>query len=148
MKTLVYVCISENTVVGVLGLGTSTQRALKFNKDNCKTIFGNFRGNIIYNMLHKTTETPAVKNDTDLYIDYLATDSNMRNKGIATELLTFAFDLPKYKDCYIEVLSKNTIAAMLYKKLGFSIYKKSFHIFTFLQRLGNPILMKKSKFIS
>ena len=67
-----------------------------------------------------------MENDSDLCIDYLATNLQMRNKGIATALLLFACELPEYEECYIEVLSKNIPAAKLYQKLGFAVHKKAF----------------------
>ena len=142
-ETQVYVYIIENHVCGVLGLGTNTKRALKFDKQICLKLFGKTKGRIIYYLLHKTSEIPAVKKDTDLYVDYLTIDPQMRKKGIATKLLNFAWALPKYKYCYLEVLSKNILAAKLYKKLGFTIHKKGFNIFTIVQGLGYPIVMKK-----
>ena len=139
----IYVCLIENQVVGILGIGTNTQRALHFDKHLCQTIFGDIKGRIIYGMLHRIAEIPAVKNDTDLYIDYLATDSKMRNRGIATKLLNFAGELPLFRECYIEVLSKNVAAIKLYENLGFAVHKRSFNFFTFTQGLGHPIMMKK-----
>ena len=142
-ESLIYVYVAENHVIGVIGLGTHLKRALKFDKQTCQEIFGKAKGRTVYNMLHKMAEIPAVKEDTDLYIDYLATDLQKRNEGIATKLLTFACELPQFKECYIEVLSKNISAIKLYQKLGFTVCKKRFNVFTFLQRLGHPILMSK-----
>ena len=142
-EPLIYVYIAENHVVGILGLGTNSKRALKFNQQKCEEVLGKGKGKTVYNMMHKIAGVPAVKNETDLYIDYLATNLNMRNKGVATKLLTFAFKLSQYKEYYIEVLSKNISAVKLYQNLGFEIYKKGFSIFTFTQRLGHPIMMKK-----
>lgn len=139
----IYVYLAENQVAGILGLGTNTQRALHFDKKLCQTIFGDIKGRIIYGILHRIAEIPAVKNDTDLYIDYLATDSKLRNRGVATKLLDFAGELPLFEECYIEVLSKNVAALKLYKKLGFAVHKRSFNFFTFTQKLGHPIMMKK-----
>lgn len=67
----------------------------------------------------------------------------MRGKGIATELVEFACEWTQYRDCYIDVLSKNTVAMSLYEKQGFEIYKKSFNLFTMMQGFGHPVLMKK-----
>ena len=142
-EALIYAYVTDNHVAGVLGLGTNLKRALKFDKQKCEGIFGKTKGRIVYNLLHKMAEVPAVKNDSDLYIDYLATDLQMRNSGIATKLLTFAFALPQYKECYIEVLSKNITAKKLYQKLGFTVHEKNFNIFTLMQGLGYPIMMKK-----
>jgi len=143
-ESLVYAYVAENHVGGVLGLGTNAKRALKLDKQICEEIFGGSKGRMVYNMLHKIAEVPTVKKDTDLYIDYLATNNQMYHKGIATKLLTFACQLPKYEECYIEVLSKNISAIKLYQKLEFALHKKSFNIFTFMQGLGYPVMMKKA----
>ena len=142
-ESLAYAYVTENHVSGVLGLGTNTKRALKFDKQLCRELFGKTKGRIVYNLLHKLAEIPAVKKDTDLYIDYLATGLQMRNKGIATKLLTFACELSQYRECYIEVLSKNISAIKLYQKLGFVMHKKRLSIFTLMRGIGYPIMMKK-----
>ena len=142
IESLVYTYVTENHIGGVLGLGTNTKRALKIDKQVCIELFRKIKGEMVYRLLHKIVEIPAVKKDTDLYIDYLATNLQMRNKGIATKLLTFAFELPQYKEYYIEVLSKNISAIKLYQKLGFAVHKKRFNIFTLTQGLGYPVIMK------
>jgi len=141
---LSYAYISENHICGILGLGTNFKRALKFDKQLCIQLFGKVKGITVHNLLHKIAEIPAVKKDTDLYIDYLATNPQMRNKGIAAKLLTFACELPQYKDCYLEVLSKNVSAMRLYQNFGFTMHKKRFDIFTFMQGLGYPVILKKA----
>ena len=85
----------------------------------------------------------VVKGERELYIDILATAGNARGKGVATRLLTYAFELQEYELCYIEVFSKNRTAARLYEKLGFNVYKKE--IFSPMCFIGSgyPILMRK-----
>ena len=142
-EELVYAYIIDEHVGGIMGLGTNVKRAIKVDRQTCEEIFGRGKGRIVYRILHKADGKPAVKNDTDLYIDFLATNVQNRKQGIATKMLEFACGLPVYKECYLDVLSKNDSAARLYQKLGFVVYKKAFNIFTFMQGLGRPILMKK-----
>ena len=141
---LIYVCITDDGhAAGILGIGTSTQRAIKFDKTVCRRIFGKGKGNMVYRIFRTTSGAPAVKNPTDLYIDYLATSAQMRGQGIASAMLKFAGGLPGYSECYLDVLSKNTNALRLYEKLGFERYKKGFNFFTLMQGLGQPIKMRK-----
>jgi len=142
-ETLVHVYIINNHVVGVLGLSTNLKRTITIDKQLCKELFGKGKGQIIYWLLRISEETPRVKNDTDLYIDFLATSSQMRGQGIATKLLNFACALPGYHDCYLDVLSKNIPAITLYQKLNFVVHKKVFNIFACIQGIGQPIIMKK-----
>ncbi|MBS5823545.1 MAG: GNAT family N-acetyltransferase [Clostridium argentinense] len=141
--SMIYVCCYKEKVVGVLGIGTNKKRVFCFDIKVCQKIFGKIKGMMIYKQLKLIAESPAVKKDSDLYIDYLTTDVSMRGKGIAIKLLDFACQLPEYNECYLEVLSKNTNAKGLYEKLGFKVYKKSFNFFTIIQGFGYPIKMKK-----
>lgn len=141
--SLLYAYVYKDRVVGVLGLGTNEKRVAHFDVDVCQKIFGTVKGYIISKQLGMILETPTVKNDTDLYIDYLTTDVSMRGKGIGTKLLDFACQLPGYQECYIEVLSKNIKAKRLYEMLGFKAYKKGYNFFTVIQGHGYPVKMKK-----
>ena len=142
-ESLVYAYVAQDRVSGILGIGTNAKRAIKLDKQICKEVFGKGKGAVIYNTLYKVAGIPAVKKETDLYIDYLATDAQKRKQGIATKILTFACELPQYRECYIEVLSKNVSALRLYQDFGFTLHKKSFNIFMLMQGFGYPIMMKK-----
>ncbi len=141
--SMIYVCLYHDKVVGVLALGTNKKRVFRFNLDKCRQIFGRRKGGMLYRMLRSMGETPAVKNDNELYIDYLTTDKTLRRKGIASSLLDFACRLPDYDECFLEVLSNNKTARFLYEKVGFTVCKKGFNFFTAIQGLGYPIIMKK-----
>jgi ribosomal protein S18 acetylase RimI-like enzyme len=69
-------------------------------------------------------EKPNVKNDTDICIDYIATDESYRGKGIATKLIEYVCNGLGYKECYLEVLSRNVTAKRLYEHTGFVEYKR------------------------
>ena len=142
-EEMIYVYMINNHVAGILGLGTNTKAALKGNKQVCEEILGKWRGKMVYTQLFQKEEKPKVEKDSDLYVAYLTTSAKVRKQGVATKLLEFAFARPGYTQCYLDVLSKNTSAAKLYKSLGFVVYKKKFHIFLFIQRLGHLILMRK-----
>ena len=136
--------VEESTVVGMLGLGTNSIRPLKFHKDTCVKLFGKVKGSILEKQMNAIFQSKTVKENTDLYIDFLATAKSSRGKGIATKLLEFSFSLSGYTDFYIEVFSKNINAKRLYEKLGFSIIKKNKLSFLLLQGNGYPIKMKRS----
>lgn len=143
---LIYVLIENETVIGLLGLGTNKMRPVKLNIDTCKEFFGNLRGAIICKQANAIFQSKTVKRDTDLYIDVLATSKQFRGKGVATRLLQYSFDLQGYRNYYLEVFSKNTNAKRLYDKMGFVEYKKTrlslLSLLSF-QGFGYPIKMKK-----
>ena len=142
-EELVYVYVINNRIGGIIGLGTNTKRPIKIDKQLCEELFGTRKGRMVYNMILKRDEKPAVKKATDLYVDFLATNVKMRKQGIATKMLAFACEMPQYNEIYLDVLSKNVSAIKLYENLEFVVYKKTFNIFTFTQGLGRPLLMKK-----
>lgn len=97
-----------------MGIANSKKRTMHFDKAKCIELFGRLKGVIIYYQLRALLEKPNVKNDTDLCIDYIATDENYRGKGIATKLIEYACNDLGYKECYLEVLSKNVTAKRVY----------------------------------
>ncbi len=141
-----FICyIDKNQVLGILGIATNKIRPIKLDKDVCVQLFGKFKGNLIANQMNAIFQAPVVKCNKDLYIDVLATSGKARGKGVATSLLNHAFNLKEFDSCFLEVFSKNEAAMNLYKKMGFSIYKKK--KFSFLTSavsgMGYPIKMKK-----
>lgn len=139
----VYAYVEENRVLGFVGIATNKIRPIKLKQEVCIKLFGKMQGSIICKQMNGIFQSKVVKEDTDLYIDSLATSKEARGKGIATELLTYCFDLPEYKNYYIEVLSKNINAKSLYEKLGFRIVKKQPISFLSFLGFGYPIKMKK-----
>lgn len=136
--SLVYIAMYDNTLAGFLGIAHNKKRTMHFEKLKCIELFGRVKGYIIYKQLGYLLERPNVINDKDVCIDYLATDSNYRGKGIATKLIEFACNELGYDECYLEVLTKNITAKRLYEHTGFQEYKRSYSI-----GVGNISKMKK-----
>ena len=137
-----YVLVEGETVVGMLGIATNKVRPFKLEQNICINLFGKMKGNLLCKQLNAIFQSQVVKNDTDLYIDFLATSRQHERKGVATELLKFSFDLQGFEDYYIEVMSKNTKAKSLYEKIGFEVYKTSRFSPLSLSGYGYPIKMK------
>lgn len=142
-----FICyIDKSQVLGILGIATNKIRPIKLDIDVCVQLFGKFKGNLVANQMNAVFQSPVVNDDSELYIDILATSSKARGKGVATALLNHAFALKEFDYCFLEVFSKNEAAMNLYKKMGFSIYKEE--KFSFLASavsgMGYPVKMKKS----
>ncbi len=143
MSPTLFKCYVENErVLGIIGLATNCERPLKFNRELCQELFGRFRGNILEKQMNAIFQKPVVKGEKELYIDVLATAGKARGRGVGTALLNYAFALDGYDTYFIEVFSKNP-AANLYKKVGFSVYRKHKFSPLRLQGAGYPIMMKK-----
>jgi len=143
--TLFKCYVEQGQVLGIMGLATNKVRTVKFDCDVCIHLFGKMKGKILSKQMNAIFQAPVVKEDRDLYIDVLATAGKARGKGIATTLLKYAFDFKEFDNCYIEVFSNNENALRLYKKVGFSIYKKEkFSLLSLaVSGMGYPIKMKK-----
>jgi ribosomal protein S18 acetylase RimI-like enzyme len=142
-SSYIYACLENDKVLGILGIATNRIRPIKIDLDHSVSIYGKWRGAIICRQMNLIFQRQVIKKSTDLYIDVLTTTKNARGKGVATGLLEFAFSLPEYKECYIEVLSKNANARRLYEKCGFTTYKKKLFSFITLMGHGYPIMMKR-----
>lgn len=140
----IYTYLENGIVLGILGIATNHIRPIKFDLNQCVKTLGKQKGYIVCKQINLIFQSQAVKKETDLYIDVLATTKSARGKGIATKLLEYAFALPRYKEYYIEVLSKNQNAKRLYEKKGFVAYKRNYVSFINLMGFGYPIKMKRN----
>lgn len=139
----IYTYIEKDKVLGILGIGLRDIRPIKLDLDQCIRIYGKFKGTILCKQMNLIFQSQVVKKDTDIYIDVLATTKFARGRGVATRLLEFAFSLQEYKECYIEVFSKNINARNLYEECGFITYKKQPFSFITFRGQGYPIKMKR-----
>lgn len=139
----IYAYIENDKVLGILGIASNNIRPIKLEINQCIRFYGKFKGTILCKQMNLIFQSEVIKKNTDFYIDVLATTKNARGRGVATGLLEYAFSLPKYKECYIEVLSKNLNAKKLYEKSGFIAYKKKYFSLIRLMRMGYPIKMKR-----
>ncbi len=140
----IYACLENDKVLGILGIALNNIRPIKLDYGKCVSIYGKLKGSIICKQMNSIFQSQVVKKETDIYIDVLATTKKARGRGVATRLLEYAFfSLPNYKECYIEVLSKNMNAKRLYEKSGFIECKNMPFSFTTLMGLGYPIKLKR-----
>lgn len=140
---LAYAAIMDNKVVGFLAIANSKERSLKFNKVKCIKLFGRIMGTIIYHQMKYALGKPNLYGENDVGIDYLATDSQYRGKGIATKLLDYAYANLCYDECFIDVASNNAGAKGLYEYVGFQEYDRESGFLTRLLGFGSIIRMKK-----
>lgn len=138
-----YALVENETVIGILALGTNKVRPINLEIDICVDLFGKIRGRLLCRVLNMIFQRKVIKSDRDLFIDVLATAKQSRRKGVATRLLEHSFNLQGYHNYYIEVMSKNINAKRLYEKVGFVEYKKRRVSLSVFRGYGYPILMKK-----
>ena len=135
--------LEENKVLGLIGLGNNKVRPINFKKEICQKHFGKFKGAIISKQMNGIFQKPAVKLDSELYIDTIVVDINHRKKGIGTILLNKASTYGDYNTLVLEVFSKNQTAINFYKSNGFTIRKQKRMSLMAIFGSGHPIVMAK-----
>lgn len=136
--------VSEEKVLGLMGIATNKVRPLNFDYDLCVKYFGKFKGATLSKQMNAIFQSPVVKENNELYIDILVTGSEARRKGVGTALLNHAFEIEEYTEWYVEVFSNNPTAISLYEKNGFKVHKRKKWSLMRLLGTGYPIKMRKS----
>lgn len=144
ITSMIYVALDNDKVVGFIAVSTNKRRVLDFNTKVFVKNFGKIRGNIFCVQLNMIMGKPAVKNDNECYIDFVAVHKEYRNKGVATILFNYVHENETYDEYNLDVLSKNENAIKLYEKLGYEVVKVKKNLITNLNRLGDMVIMKYS----
>ncbi|MBR6404388.1 MAG: GNAT family N-acetyltransferase [Eubacterium sp.] len=137
--------VEDGKVLGLMGLATNKKRPICFYPEICREYFGQIKGTIISKQMNVVFQSPVVKDDDELYLDVLVTDSENRRKGVGTKLLNYAFDLEGYNVVYTEVFSRNENAIRFYEKNGFIVDKEEKMSLLRFQGEGYPIKMKRER---
>ena len=115
--------ICNGKLIGIMGIQSSTRGFVNPNLKTMIRIYGNFGGILRMGglaILHHTTGTD------ELYVDGVAVASEMRGKGIGSnlfELLEQAALKKGIKTISLEVIDTNPRAKALYERLGFVAVK-------------------------
>ena len=140
-RSMVYVCLKEDRVVGFLALGNAQRRPLHAPLQLCRKLFGRLKGSGMHWGLG-TLRKPVVKGAHEGHIDHLATAADCRGQGIASSLIGHLCASLPYRSYTLEVLSKNTNARRLYERLGFRQIAAHFNPATSVYGFGRPLVMK------
>lgn len=140
---LCYAAVADKSIVGFLAISSGKERSLKFDKSKCIALFGKLMGTITYYEMMYILGRPNLESETDIGIDYLATDKLYRGRGIASKLIEYACVTLCYKECFIDVDTNNTVAKRLYEHLGFEEYAQNNSITNRMLGFGRISRMKK-----
>jgi ribosomal protein S18 acetylase RimI-like enzyme len=140
---MTYVCLCNNEAVGFLGIANSVKRAAnKMRETTFEKLFGK-KGKMMFKFSTPGLLKPRLKFDNVIEIDYLATASHFKGKGVATHLLEFVFNNFNYEYCELVVFSKNPNAIRLYEKVGFKQINVVIDLIPMFMGLGKKIIMKR-----
>ncbi|SES03248.1 Acetyltransferase (GNAT) family protein [Gracilibacillus ureilyticus] len=78
-------------------------------------------------------------------IEFVATSSAFRGKGVATAIMSYLLTLHEYDYYILEVADTNTNAVKLYEKLGFMEFKRVKQKFSKKAGINYRVYMKYEK---
>ena len=137
-----YACVYNGQVVGFIGLGNSLKRAAgKMTTEIFERVFLK-RNNLMYKTISSAFTKLKVKSDKEVEIEFLATASHFRGKGVATQLIRHICNSLHYETCVLDVFSKNPNAIRLYEQLGFKQVRVKCDWLLILRGIGKTITMR------
>ncbi|AFA49901.1 GNAT family N-acetyltransferase [Acetobacterium woodii] len=116
--------ISENNILGFIGLETGDGLFVNFKFSTLTEVFGflgatwRFIAYGIYRLLHNN------RIDQEVHIDPIVVSIQARGMGVGTQLLNATIDFARSIDrkcLFLEVVDTNPEAQKLYKRIGFSV---------------------------
>ncbi len=140
-----YLAEVEGEVVGILACANNRQRAMHIDKDSMKKHFGFVKGNLAYYFMKNEFNTPLTYPDDTGYIECVATSEKARGRGVCTALLQYVMQELPYRQFVLEVVDTNQTAYRLYKKVGFSEFRRKPEKFSKFKGFRERIYMKWSK---
>ena len=139
---MTYAYLQDGEAVGFLGLGNYQKRPVKLDQEIFMEILSGFAGKVSYKAMSDAMEKPNVSSPEEVYIDYIATNPELRGKGIGTKLIEFIRETLGYKIIELEVFSNNPRAKQLYEREGFKVFKVKKDLIMMIQGKGKRILMR------
>ena len=127
-----HAAVIDGEIAGVIACLGANSYCVRPDRKMLVRHMGFFRGMFAgygFKYLSHNPKYPAeVKTDEKTAsVEFVATSSRHRKKGVATAILNHLHALPEYKDYVLEVKDTNTGAVELYKKMGYrEVHRKKF----------------------
>ncbi|UOQ86246.1 GNAT family N-acetyltransferase [Gracilibacillus salinarum] len=120
-----YCALVEGEMAGITACTDSFEQSVTLDKRKIMKHLGLFKGMIAYKFLKPEFEKQPVLTGSKLAsVEFVATASAYRKKGIATALLQYVQKLSPYQQYILEVANVNLRAIQLYQQLGFKEFKR------------------------
>ncbi|MGA8942451.1 MAG: N-acetyltransferase [Thermoactinomyces sp.] len=120
-----YVAVMDGEIAGMAACTNGQVSSVKLDSKELRKHLGFYKGTICYLALKPQFEKPPVETkDTLASVEFVATASKYRGKGVATAILHQILALPEYQEYILEVADTNTPAVKLYEKVGFKEFKR------------------------
>jgi len=143
-----YVAIADGAVLGFAACTDDRVPSIRLQQSKLRHHLGWFRGTIAYKILKKEFEDkpyPFKMQPTMGAIEFVATDSQHRGRGVATQIIQYLHAHTPYQTYVLEVADTNTKAIKLYEKLGYQVFKKVAETHPKQSGFNNYLYMKYTK---
>jgi ribosomal protein S18 acetylase RimI-like enzyme len=122
-----YIALSDGQPCGIAACSDGKAKSVHLEKRKLQKHLGLIKGTLTYVILKREFEEKQypfpIEPDMG-FIEFVATSSNYRDKGVASEIITNIFNETPYANYVLEVADTNYAAVNLYTKLGFKEFKK------------------------
>jgi ribosomal protein S18 acetylase RimI-like enzyme len=135
----------KGEVVGILACANNKNRGLNLQKAHFVQYLGRIRGSFFYRFMRKELSAALDYPDDTAYIECVATKEAYRGRGVATALIRHAISKPEYRAVVLDVTDTNDNAYRLYKRLGFTPFKRERVRFSGLKGFREKIYMRLEK---
>lgn len=137
-----YFATLEGEIVGILACSNNQKRAVTIDKALLRKSFGLITGSIAYHFMKDEFNKKLPYQDDTGYIECVATSIKARGKGVSTALMSYVLENEDYHRYILEVVDTNKIAYRLYKKLGFTEFKRKKESFSKMKGFKHRIYME------
>lgn len=143
---LFYVALFDGKVVGITALTNGKDFSVILNQSELRKHLGYYKGTMAYLALNNEFKKTAVKTGEGIAsVEFVATASEYRGKGIASAIMNHLFSLPQYNEYVLEAADTNSNAVRLYKKLGYREFKRIRQKFSKISGVNYLIYMSYKK---
>lgn len=141
-----YVALIDGKVAGITALTDGKESCINENKKELRKHLGYVKGTLFYQIFQHEFHKPAMlTGDGIASVEFVATASEYRGKGVASAIIHHLFAFPQYQDYVLEAADTNINAVRLYEKLGFREFKRIKQKFSKFIGVNHIVHMKYSK---
>ena len=145
-----YIAVIDNEIAGMTVCTDKEHFCINHNRKILIKNLGIIKGLAAYILFkyyfNKYPKYPVELDEKTASVEFVATRTEYRKKGVASAIIKHLLTLPEYKNYILEVADTNTNAFELYKKLGFKeICRKELKFGKKYAGLNYFVYMKHSK---
>lgn len=121
-----YAAVENDIVLGFAACSDGTNPSVQLKQQEFRKHLGFIKGTIAYRVLRREFEEKPYPFEIlpDMgAVEFVATDSQHRGRGVATQIIRYIHETTPYTTYVLEVADTNTKALKLYEKLGYHVFK-------------------------